>query len=176
MPRDYGLSVGERMVNEQQGVRLAYVELAGGKIELMQPSRPDSPIAKFLERNPKGGIHHLSLNVDDVEQTGARVGASGVRILGDGNPQYNVRASALLSSIPLIFSARSSNSNRTSPNEAEQHRHRRCRRRPHRHAGARLAAKHPSVGYLAISDKDPARAKRSPNRLALTVTPAATKA
>ena len=59
----YGLKVGERVVNEQQGVRLAYVELAGGKIELMEPSRPDSPIAKFLERNPKGGIHHFSLSV-----------------------------------------------------------------------------------------------------------------
>src|SRR6266849_11109961 len=65
----FGLSVGERMVNEQQGVRLAYIELAGGKIELMEPSRPDSPIAKFLERNPKGGIHHLALSVDDIERT-----------------------------------------------------------------------------------------------------------
>jgi methylmalonyl-CoA/ethylmalonyl-CoA epimerase len=63
----YGLTVGPRMVNDAQGVRLAYVELAGGKIELMEPSRPDSPIAKFLERNPKGGIHHLALNVGDME-------------------------------------------------------------------------------------------------------------
>ena len=90
MPSRYGLAVGERMVNEQQGVRLAYVELADGKIELMEPSRPDSPIAKFLERNPKGGIHHFSLNVDDMEQTARALGASGVRILGDGKPQYNV--------------------------------------------------------------------------------------
>src|SRR5262245_35358854 len=85
----FGLSVGERMVNEQQGVRLAYVELAGGKIELMEPSRPDSPIAKFLERNPKGGIHHLALNVDDMEQTAHALGANGVRLLGDGKPQRN---------------------------------------------------------------------------------------
>src|SRR5213078_3270838 len=83
----FGLSVGERMTNEQQGVRLAYIELAGGKIELMQPSRPDSPIAKFLERNPKGGIHHLALNVDDMEQAAHALSASGVRLLGDGTPQ-----------------------------------------------------------------------------------------
>ena len=63
----YGLRVGARMVNAEQGVRLAYVELGSGKIELMEPSRPDSPIAKFLERNPKGGIHHFCLGVDDVE-------------------------------------------------------------------------------------------------------------
>src|SRR3979490_3051988 len=86
----FGLAVGERMVNEQQGVRLAYVELAGGKIELMQPSGPDSPIAKFLERNPKGGIHHLALGVDDIEQTAHTLTASGVRLLGDGKPQRNV--------------------------------------------------------------------------------------
>ena len=55
----YGLRVGARMVNAEQGVRLAYVELGAAKIELMEPSRPDSPVAKFLERNPKGGIHHL---------------------------------------------------------------------------------------------------------------------
>src|SRR5689334_11358696 len=82
----YGLAVGKRMVNEQQGVRLAYVELANGKIELMEPSRPDSPIAKFLERNPKGGIHHFSLNVDDMDQVAQLLSAGGVRVLGDGKP------------------------------------------------------------------------------------------
>src|SRR5436309_9721976 len=49
----YGLRVGARMVNAEQGVRLAYVELGAAKIELIEPSRPDSPIAKFLERNRK---------------------------------------------------------------------------------------------------------------------------
>ena len=86
----YGLKVGERMLNAEQGVRLAYVELGNAKIELMEPSRPDSPVAKFLERNPKGGIHHFSLNVDSVEQTTRALGGSGVRVLGDGKPQRNV--------------------------------------------------------------------------------------
>ena len=99
----FGLAVGERMVNEQQGVRLAYVELAGGKIELMEPSRPDSPIAKFLERNPKGGIHHLALNVDDMEQTAQTLGASGVRLLGDGKPQHNVAGERIAFVHPADF-------------------------------------------------------------------------
>src|SRR6478736_9574897 len=86
----FGLAVGERMVNEQQGVRLAYIELAGGRIELMEPSRPDSPIAKFLERNPKGGIHHFALGVDDVERTVRGLAQDGVRVLGTGKPQHNV--------------------------------------------------------------------------------------
>jgi methylmalonyl-CoA/ethylmalonyl-CoA epimerase len=86
----YGLPVGARTTNEQQGVRLAYVELDGGKIELMEPSRPDSPMAKFLARNPKGGIHHFSLRVDDVAATARALGEGGVRVLGDGKPQHNV--------------------------------------------------------------------------------------
>jgi methylmalonyl-CoA/ethylmalonyl-CoA epimerase len=86
----YGLVVGPRMVNAEQGVRLAYVELGAGKIELIEPSRPDSPVAKFLERNPKGGIHHLCLGVDDVAETERSFGAAGVRMLGGGKPQRNV--------------------------------------------------------------------------------------
>lgn len=86
----YGLEVGPRMLNAEQGVRLAYVELGAAKIELMEPSRPDSPVAKFLERNPKGGIHHFSLSVDDVEKSVHGFAENGVRMLGGGKPQHNV--------------------------------------------------------------------------------------
>ena len=86
----YGLVVGERMLNEQQGVRLAYIDLGAAKIELMEPSRPNSPVSKFLERNPRGGIHHFCLSVDDVDATSRAFADKGVRILGDGKPQHNV--------------------------------------------------------------------------------------
>ncbi|MGH6771378.1 MAG: VOC family protein [Xanthobacteraceae bacterium] len=86
----YGLVTGERHLNEQQGVRLAYVDLGNAKIELMEPSRLDSPISKFLERNPKGGIHHFSLCVDDVDATVRNLNARDVRVLGDGKRQHNV--------------------------------------------------------------------------------------
>ena len=86
----YGLAIGARMVNAEQAVRLAYVELGGAKLELMEPSRPDSPVAKFLERNPKGGIHHFCLGVDDVEKTTRGLAQNGVRVLGGGKPQRNV--------------------------------------------------------------------------------------
>jgi len=86
----YGLVVGERLTNEQQGVRLAYIELGAARIELMEPSRPDSPVAKFLERNPRGGIHHFRLSVADVAATSRELSDKGVRTLGDGKAQYNV--------------------------------------------------------------------------------------
>jgi methylmalonyl-CoA/ethylmalonyl-CoA epimerase len=86
----YGLELGEVKVNEQQGVRLAYVDLGNAKIELMEPLDAASPVAKFLERNPGGGIHHFCLAVDSVESTGADISAKGARVLGDGKPQLNV--------------------------------------------------------------------------------------
>ena len=86
----YGLVLGPRLVNAEQGVRLAYVELGAARIELIAPSRPDSPIAKFLERNPGGGIHHLCLGVDNVDDTVGGLVQNGVRVLGGVKPQHNV--------------------------------------------------------------------------------------
>jgi len=86
----YGLAAGEACLNEQQGVRLSYVDLGSAKIELIEPSRPDSPVAKFLERNPRGGIHHFCLSVDNIEAATQSLQAGGVRILGDGKPQHNI--------------------------------------------------------------------------------------
>ena len=86
----YGLKAGEPQLNEQQGVRLAWIDLGNAHLELMEPSRPDSPVAKFLERNPYGGIHHFCLDVDRVDATASALAARGTRILGNGQPQHNV--------------------------------------------------------------------------------------
>jgi len=99
----YGLDVGAAKVNEQQGVRLAYVELPNARIELMEPLRPDSPISKFLERNPHGGIHHFSLNVDDVAATAVSVAGKGARVLGDGSAQRNVHGERIAFVHPRDF-------------------------------------------------------------------------
>jgi methylmalonyl-CoA/ethylmalonyl-CoA epimerase len=99
----YGLAIGKIAVNEQQGVRMAYVELPNARIELMEPSRPDSPIAKFLERNPAGGIHHFCLNVDNVAATANAVSGMGVRVLGDGSPQHNVHGERIAFVHPKDF-------------------------------------------------------------------------
>jgi methylmalonyl-CoA/ethylmalonyl-CoA epimerase len=99
----YGLVVGEPSTNAEQGVRLAYVDLGNAKIELMESSRADSPVAKFLERNPKGGIHHLSLGVDAMEPAVAALRGQGVRILGDARPQYNVSGERIAFIHPADF-------------------------------------------------------------------------
>jgi len=99
----YGLNVGAAKVNEQQGVRLAYVELGNAKIELMEPSRPDSPVSKFLERNPNGGIHHVCFAVDSVEAMCSDISGKGARVLGEGKPQFNVHGERIAFVHPKDF-------------------------------------------------------------------------
>lgn len=99
----FGLAIGETRVNEEQGVRLAYVDLGNARIELMEPSRPDSPIARFLERNPNGGIHHFCLSVDSVDGTADALKAEGARVLGDGRPQLNVHGERIAFVHPKDF-------------------------------------------------------------------------
>ena len=100
----YGLAVGPRLENAEQGVRLAYVELGAARIELIEPSRPDSPIAKFLERNPNGGIHHFCLGVDDVDATVGGLAKMACASWAAASRSTMSPASALRSSIPAIFS------------------------------------------------------------------------
>jgi methylmalonyl-CoA/ethylmalonyl-CoA epimerase len=99
----YGLHVGQPMVNAEQGVRLAYVELGAARIELIAPSRPDSPIAKFLERNPDGGIHHICYEVDDILAARDKLKAEGARVLGDGNPKIGAHGKPVLFLHPKDF-------------------------------------------------------------------------
>ena len=89
LKQKYGLAIGAVRTNEGQGVRTAYIDLGNAKIELMEPSRPDSPVAKFLARHPHGGIHHFSLKVDSVQATTAEIEHKGARVLGGGT-QKNV--------------------------------------------------------------------------------------
>ncbi|HEX6007185.1 MAG TPA: VOC family protein, partial [Burkholderiales bacterium] len=99
----YGLRVGEARLNEAQGVRLDYVELGNAKIELMEPSRPDSPVAKFLERNPGGGIHHFCLTVENVDAAAQAMRQKSARVLDDGSAQKNVHGARIAFVHPKDF-------------------------------------------------------------------------
>ena len=99
----YGLRLGAVKVNAEQGVRLAYVELANARIELMEPLGPGSPISKFLDKHPAGGIHHFCLSVDDVAAVVAGIAQRGARVLGEGKPQKNVHSEAIAFVHPKDF-------------------------------------------------------------------------
>lgn len=65
-----------------QGVRVCFVDAPNAQIELIEPLGADSPIVKFLEKNPLGGQHHLCFEVADIVAAREWYDAKGVRILG----------------------------------------------------------------------------------------------
>jgi methylmalonyl-CoA/ethylmalonyl-CoA epimerase len=99
----YGLTAGKTYENAEQGVRLAYVELGNTRIELIQPLRSDGPIARFLEKNPAGGIHHVSLYVDDVPSTLGELKGRDVSLIGDGRIGKNAHGQAIAFVHPKSF-------------------------------------------------------------------------
>ncbi|HEY8109504.1 MAG TPA: methylmalonyl-CoA epimerase [Candidatus Nitrosotenuis sp.] len=66
---------------ESEGVKLAILKLDNGRIELMEPTRDDSPIRKFLDKKGEG-LHHMALATDDIEQEFQRMEGCGIQFLG----------------------------------------------------------------------------------------------
>jgi methylmalonyl-CoA/ethylmalonyl-CoA epimerase len=99
----HGLASGPIKENLQQGVRLAYIDLDNGKIELMQPLTTDSPVGKFLARHPGGGLHHLCFGVDQVAAETESLTKKGLRVLGDGKVAYNVHGQRIAFVHPTDF-------------------------------------------------------------------------
>lgn len=75
-----GLAVGEIEEVPEEGVRVAMLTVGESRIELLEATRPDSPIAKFLARRGPG-IHHVCLASDDVAADDARVRGAGAELL-----------------------------------------------------------------------------------------------
>lgn len=67
----------------EQGVRVRFVNLPNSQVELIEPLGADSTIAKFLEKNPQGGQHHLCFEVDDIWEAKAEMEARGARVLNE---------------------------------------------------------------------------------------------
>jgi len=72
---------GEEEVVEQK-VKVAMLQVGESKIELLEPTSPDSPIAKFLEKNGPG-IHHIAYEVEDIQAAIAHMLAQGARMIDE---------------------------------------------------------------------------------------------
>jgi len=80
--RKLGLSVmGEETV-DQEKVRLAMVPVGESRLELLEPTSDDSPIARFLAKRGEG-LHHIALQVDNLEATVEKLKRDGVRLIND---------------------------------------------------------------------------------------------
>ncbi|MEO7540238.1 MAG: methylmalonyl-CoA epimerase [Pyrinomonadaceae bacterium] len=65
-----------------QKVRVAMLPLGESRIELLEPTSDDSPISKFLDKRG-GGIHHIAVEVDDIESALSRLRSQGMRLIDE---------------------------------------------------------------------------------------------
>jgi methylmalonyl-CoA/ethylmalonyl-CoA epimerase len=98
-----GVRVSAPLAQPEHGVTVVFVELPNTKIELLEPLGPGSPIAKFLERNPGGGMHHVCYEVEDIGVAKERLKKDGMRILGDGEPKIGAHGKPVLFLHPADF-------------------------------------------------------------------------
>jgi methylmalonyl-CoA/ethylmalonyl-CoA epimerase len=98
-----GANVSDKVAQPDHGVSTVFIELPNTKIELLEPLGASSPIAKFLERNPDGGIHHICYEVDDNIAARDRLKKDGARVLGDGEPKIGAHGKPVLFLHPKDF-------------------------------------------------------------------------
>jgi methylmalonyl-CoA/ethylmalonyl-CoA epimerase len=82
---------------EHLGVKVIFVTLPNMQIELIEPVGADSPIHKFLEKNPKGGQHHMCFEVADIAAARDAMVERGATVLGTGEPYIGAHG------VPVIF-------------------------------------------------------------------------
>jgi methylmalonyl-CoA/ethylmalonyl-CoA epimerase len=98
-----GAKVSDAVPQPEHGVTTVFVTLPNTKVELLEPLGPGSPVAKFLERNPEGGMHHLCYEVSDIRAARDALHAAGMRVLGDGEPKTGAHGKPVLFLHPKDF-------------------------------------------------------------------------
>lgn len=97
----YKTSLGAKVTAPEalpdHGVTTVFVELPNTKIELLHPLGEDSPVQKFLDNNPSGGMHHVCYEVEDIHAAIAHLVGEGARVLGDGKPKTGAHG------LPVVF-------------------------------------------------------------------------
>ena len=93
----FGAKVSDAVPQPDHGVTTVFVDLGNTKIELLEPLGDNSPIAGFLAKNPKGGIHHLCIEVEDIDAACVRMKEQGITITGTGKPRIGAHGK------PVVF-------------------------------------------------------------------------
>ena len=79
---DLGLTIDHVEIVETQRVKTAFLSVGDSNLELLEPTSPDSPIAKFIEKRGEG-IHHICLRVENIEEHLERLKAKGYRLINE---------------------------------------------------------------------------------------------
>jgi methylmalonyl-CoA/ethylmalonyl-CoA epimerase len=90
-------SVTEKKPMPAFGVTVCFVNLPNSQIELLEPLGEDSVIKAFLEKNPRGGQHHVCFEVEDILAARDQMRAKGATVLGTGEPRIGAHG------VPVIF-------------------------------------------------------------------------
>ena len=102
--RLFDIKAGKIEVAPEQGVKFAIIPMGNNtEIELLEPLGDNSPISKFLEKNPDGGIHHVCYEVPDIRAARDTLKAQGARLLGDGEPKIGAHGKPVLFLHPKDF-------------------------------------------------------------------------
>ena len=98
-----GADVSAPQALPEHGVTVVFINTGNSKVELLEPLGEDSPIAKFLDRSPDGGMHHLCFEVDDILAARDQLIKEGARVLGDGEPKIGAHDKPVLFLHPKDF-------------------------------------------------------------------------
>ncbi len=98
-----GAEVSSPLSQPEHGVTVVFVSLPNTKVELLEPLGEGSPIAKFLDKNPDGGVHHVCYEVADIAAVRERLVAGGARVLGSGEPTIGAHGKPVLFLHPKDF-------------------------------------------------------------------------
>ncbi len=98
-----GAEISAKVAQPDHGVSTVFITLPNTKIELLEPLGEKSPINKFLEKNPDGGIHHLCYEVPDIIAARDTLKSQGARVLGDGEPKIGAHGKPVMFLHPKDF-------------------------------------------------------------------------
>jgi len=98
-----GATVSKPQDLAEHGVTVVFVDLPNTRIELLRPFGDGSPVSKFLEKNKDGGIHHICIEVDNINQAAEDLKNKGARVLGDGEPKIGAHGKPVLFLHPKDF-------------------------------------------------------------------------
>jgi methylmalonyl-CoA/ethylmalonyl-CoA epimerase len=92
-----GAEVSKIQELPEHGVSVVFVHLDNTKIELLHPLGSNSGVARFLAKNPQGGVHHLCFEVKDLAVAVDKMIRSGARVLGEGKTKVGAHG------LPVVF-------------------------------------------------------------------------
>ena len=92
-----GVKISDPLDQIEHGVKVVFIEIPNTKIELLEPLGENSPIENFLEKNKKGGIHHICFEVEDIDSAILHLKKEGATVLGDGKAKIGAHGK------PVIF-------------------------------------------------------------------------